>query len=87
MLKTLQIINIVNYLEKKGINADSLKEDRKEFIKNKLLLKSQQRFKSERYNVFNEEISKIALSSNDDNRVHSIYYIETYLHGMTKYLI
>ena len=55
-LKTLQIRNIVNYLEKKGINADSLKEDRKEFIKNKLLLKSQQRFKSERYYEYNKGI-------------------------------
>ena len=27
--KSSQIINIVNYIEKKGINADSLKEDKK----------------------------------------------------------
>ena len=32
-LKASQIINIVNYLEKKRINVDSLKEDKKEFIK------------------------------------------------------
>ena len=53
-LKASQIINTVNYLEKKGINVNSLKEDKKEFIKNKLLLKPQQRFKSERHNVFTE---------------------------------
>ena len=43
-LKFSQIINKVNYLEKKGINIDSLKEDKTEFIKNRLLLKAQQRF-------------------------------------------
>ena len=32
-LKATQIINIVNFLEKKGINVDGLKEDKKEFIK------------------------------------------------------
>ena len=40
-------------------------KDHKEFIKNnKLTLK--------RYNVFTEEINKIVLSSNNDNRVQSI---------------
>ena len=36
---------------------------------NKSILKTQQRFKSERHNVFTEEINKIALSSNDDKRM------------------
>ena len=39
--------------------------------------KTQQRSKSERHNVFTEEINKIALSSNDDKRVQSIDWIET----------
>ena len=34
-----------------------------------LTLKTQQRFRSEKHNVFTEEINKIALSSNDDKRV------------------
>ena len=33
------------------------------------MLKIQQRFKSERHNVFTEVINKIALSSNDDKRM------------------
>ena len=50
-----------NHLEKNKVNVDSLKEDQKEFIKdNKLILKSQQRFKSQKHNVFTEEINKIA---------------------------
>ena len=40
-----------------------------ELIKNiKLMLKTQQRFRSEKYHVFIEEINKIALSSNDDKK-------------------
>ena len=51
-------------------------------LKNKLILKTQQRFKNEKH-VFTVEINKIALSSNDDKRMQSIYSIETYAHGMT----
>ena len=36
------------------------------------MLQTQQRFKSEMHNVFTEEINKISLSSNDDNRMQSI---------------
>ena len=51
-------------------------------LKNKLILKTQRRFKNEKH-VFTVEINKIALSSNDDKRMQSIYSIETYAHGMT----
>ena len=50
----------------------------KEIVKkNKPILKTQQRFKSEKHNVFTEEINKIALSSNDDKIIQSIDSIET----------
>ena len=49
---------------------------KKNFLKNKLILKTQQRLKSERHNV-TEEIDKIALSSNDVKRMRSINLIET----------
>ena len=45
---------------------------------NKLILKTEQRVKNWRHNVFTEEISKIALSSNDDKRMQSIDSAETY---------
>ena len=48
--------------------------------KNKSILKIQQRFKSERHNVFSGEVNKIALSSNDDKRMQSIDSIEIYMH-------
>ena len=77
----------INYLEKNNVDADSLKEDKKESVKNnKLILKTQQRLKSERHNVFTKEISEIVLSSNDDNkRMQSIDSIETYAYGMRKF--
>ena len=33
------------------------------------MLKTQQRFKSERYNFFVEEIDKVALSSNNNKKI------------------
>ena len=51
---------------------------------NKLILKTQQRFKSERHTVFTEEINKIALGSNDDKRLQSVDSIETYAYGTSK---
>ena len=61
-LEAAQIDNKINHLEKNKIYVDSLKE----FIKNdKVILKTQQRYKSETHNDFTEEITKIALSSND----------------------
>ena len=47
----------------------------------------QQRSKSEKHNVFTEEINKIALSSNDDRRIQSIDSIETYEFGTRKDLV
>ena len=86
-LRASQIKNIINSLEKKEIDLDCLKEDEKELIKNRRILKTKQRFKAERHNVFTEEINKIALSSNDDKRIQSINSIETYACGKTKDLI
>ena len=58
-LEATQPDNKINYPEKNAINLDSLKKDHKEFIKyNKLMLKTQQRFKGERHNVFTEKINK-----------------------------
>ena len=52
-LEAAQIERKITYLEKiNKCDVDSLKEDQKEFAKNnKLILKTQQRFKSERHNA------------------------------------
>ena len=46
----------------------------------KIILKSQQRFKSDHHNVYTEEINKIALSSNDDR-------IKTYPYGTNAFKV
>ena len=62
----------MNHLEKNEIDVDSFRKGYKKFMKNnRLILKTQQRFKSERHNVFTEETNKIDLSSNDDKRMQS----------------
>ena len=47
-------------------------------FKNKIVLKSQQKFKSEAHNAYAEEINKIALSSNDDKRLQTFDRITPY---------
>ena len=44
-------------------------------------------FKSNRHNVFTEEINKIALSSNDNKRIQSIDSIEIYTYVTIKDLV
>ena len=79
---------MINYLDKKEINADCLKEDQRKFVeKNKLILKTQQIFKSERLNVFTQEVNKTGLGLNNNKRTQSVDSIETYAHGMSKDLI
>ena len=80
-LEATQLENKINYLEKNKIDIDNIKE----FIKiNKSIIKIQRRFKSERHNVFTEEINKIALISNNDKRMQSIDLIETYSYASSK---
>ena len=65
-----------------------LKKDHKDFIKNNnLILKTQQRFKSENDNAFTEEINSFTLTSNDDKWMQSIDLIETYAYEKSKDLL
>ena len=54
-LKAAQIDRKTKYLEKTKFNVDNLKE----FEKNKLILKTQQRFKIERHKIFTDEITRL----------------------------
>ena len=68
---------------KKGIIKQELMfENYKDcFFNDKIILKSQQRYKSDHYNVYTEEINKIALNSNDDKRLQTSDRIKTYPYG------
>ena len=45
---------------------------------NKIILKSQQRFKSYNHDVYTEEVNKIAISSDDDKRLQTFDRVTTY---------
>ena len=50
-------------------------------FKNKILYRSQQRFRSDHHKVYTEEVNKIALSSNDDKRIQTFDKVTTYPYG------
>ena len=50
-------------------------------LNDKEVLKSHQRFKSERHDVYTENVNKIALSSNDDKRLPTFDKITAYPYG------
>ena len=50
-------------------------------LNNQIVLKSQQRFKSEKHDIYTENVNKIALSSNDDKTLVTFDKITTYRYG------
>ena len=60
---------------KKMIKFDDYK---KSVLKDKVILKSQQRFISTKHDVYTENVNKIALSNDDDKRIVSSNRITSY---------
>ena len=56
---------------------------RKCLLNDKVILKSQQRFISNKHEVYTENVNKIALSNNDDKRIVSSNKITSYPYGYT----
>ena len=83
-LEAAQIGNKINHLEKNKINMNIHNEFTK---KNKCILKTPHKFRREKHNVVTEEINKIALRWNDDNRIQSINFIETCAYEMSIELV
>ena len=53
-------------------------DDKDCLLNNEIILKSQQRFKSEKHDEYTEEINKIALTSNDDKTLQTFDRILSY---------
>ena len=56
-------------------------------LNDKILLKSQQSFKSDYHDVYTEEINKIGLSSNDDKRLQTSDRTKTYPYGTNAFKV
>ena len=54
---------------------------------NRIMLKSQLRFKSDHHNVYTEEVNKIALNSNHDKRLQTFDRITTYPYGTNAFKV
>ena len=52
-----------------------------------VILKLQQRFKSDHHKVYTEEVNKIALSNNDDKRLKIFDRIDTYPNGTNTFKV
>ena len=53
----------------------------------KIILKLQQRFKSDHHKVYTEEVNKIALSSDDDKRLQTFDRIKIYPYGTNTFKV
>ena len=56
-------------------------------LNDKIVVKSQQRFRSDHHSVYTEEINKIALSSNDDKRIQTFDKVTTYPFGANAFMV
>ena len=60
----------------------------KELIKyNRIIFKSQQRFKTEKNNAYTKEVNKIVLSANDEKRMQLIDSAKSYLNETSTYIL
>ena len=53
----------------------------------KIILKSQRRFKSDHHNIYTEEVDKTTVSSNDDKRLQTFDRIKTYPYGTNAFKV
>ena len=60
--------------------ADSLFND-------EVIIRSQQRFRSDHHKVYTVEVNKIALSGNDDKRIQTFDKVTTYPYGTNAFMV
>ena len=63
------------------------KNDKESLFNNKIILRSQQGFRTYNHKVHTEEVNKIALSSNDDKRLQTFDGITTYPIGTNAFKV
>ena len=56
-------------------------------LNDKIILRSQQRFRSHNHRVYTEEVNKIVFSSNDDKRIQTYDKITTYPYGANVFAV
>ena len=56
-------------------------------FKNKTILRSQLRFKSDLHIVYTEELNKIVISNNDDKRLQTFDGVTTYSYGTNAFKV
>ena len=56
-------------------------------LNDKIILKLQQRFKSDHHKVYTEEVNKTALSNNDDKRLQTHDKIKIYPYGTNAFKV
>ena len=54
---------------------------KKYLLKDEVILKSQQRFKSKKHDVYTKNVNKIVLINNDDKRIVSSDKVKSYPYG------
>ena len=70
------------------INNDIKFDDYKDSVlKNKIILRSQKRFKSDHHNVYTVDVNKIAISSNHDKRMQDFDGITTHAYGTSAFKV
>ena len=73
------------YIIKKELMFENYKDS---LFNNKVIRKSQKRFKSDHHDVYTEEVNKIALNNNnDDKRLQTFDGITTYPHGTNAFKV
>ena len=68
-------------------NELTFKNYKEPVLGNKTIFKSQLRFRSDHYNVYTEEVNKIAISPNDDQRIQTFDGVTTYPYGTNAFKV
>ena len=63
------------------------KDYKDSLFNDEVLIRSQQRFRSDHHKVYTEEVNKIALSSNDNKRIQTCDKVITYPYGTNAFMV